>query len=63
MMEVEWMPREDGIIPKKSAVPSSLFREYDTAKLLDFYESKLSFPDKKNSTQLKKHWERYYLLC
>jgi len=55
MMEVEWMPREDGIIPKKSAVPSSLFREYDTAKLLDFYESKLSFPDKKNSSQLKKN--------
>jgi len=45
-MEVEWLPRFDGSIPKKSTVPSSVIREYDAITLLDFYESKLSFPAK-----------------
>ena len=51
MMEVEWLPREDGSVPKRSLIPSTLLREYDATTLLNFYESKLSFPDKKKSLQ------------
>lgn len=48
---VEWMAREDGVIPKKSKISNNIIRKYDPELLVRFYESKLRFDLKKQEKE------------
>lgn len=51
---VEWLPRNDGTIPKRSKVSNQILKKYDVGLLVSFYESKLRFNQAKNKEIEKK---------
>lgn len=51
---VEWLPRNDGTIPKRSKVSNQILKKFDVGLLVSFYESKLRFNQGKNKENEKK---------
>ena len=46
---VEWLQRENGIKPLESFISNKILREKCPQLLLDFYESRLKFPNNENN--------------
>ena len=48
---VEWLPRKDGTVPKKSKISNMVIKKFDPNLLVNFYESKLRFNQGKNNNK------------
>jgi len=65
LMDIEWEPRDNGIVPERTTISSKAVRIFDSDLLIDFYESKIKFTynnnDKKKIAQQKAVVKKEYL--